>query len=312
MRIPARAPLEDLPALHGPVAVVVPNFNGGPGLALRMRQLTAHPIVGPVVLVDDRSTDGFDPTGIAKEVVVLRNGGRRGFAATTNVGIAHLLAAGAPDFIAVANNDLVFDRNFGRAMEGGVAHLVDNPDVHCCGFEEVAEAPVDPGPPEGPVPVRAAQAVAGCLMLFRTEVFRRLGLISEGYFMYAEELDFFDRMRRHGLGLAHVGLPVVHEGEGARLPGLKTTWLAHRNEARRAFKSLDLRVVTRSIGSLVVMPFFRSPERVAAHPGLRRTHRYGRVAASALGVLALGWNLVHLPETFRERRDEDRRAGGQE
>jgi GT2 family glycosyltransferase len=263
------------------------------------------PVVSGIVVVDDRSTDGFVPTTTFDRLLWLKNTGRRGFAATVNVGLRNLFQRGPPDFVAVANNDLVFDALLGRAIEVGLAFLEGHPGVGLCGFRELAKASDLPSDSHSIGGSAIAHVVPGCLMLFRSSVFQRLGYFSEGYFMYGEENDYFDRMHRNGIQLALVDLPVVHEGEGSRLPGLRTSWLAHRNALRRAIKALSLRMVVRTMASLVLMPWLRRMDTAKHDPSLARTLRFGRLAGSLLGVSSVLWNLVHLPETVRERLAED-------
>jgi GT2 family glycosyltransferase len=265
----------------------------------------AIPLVEKVALVDDRSTDGSGELEATDKLTVLKNHGRRGFAATANVGIRDLLQSPSPCYIAVANSDLECDAAFAKALEHGVHHLASHSETYLCGFN------VSGGPrsttadgPEGTA--RVAETVSGSLMLFRSSIFRRIGLMSEGYFMYGEETDYFDRMRRNGLQMVRIASPVRHDGEGSHLPEFQTTWLAHRNALRRAIKTLDAHVVLQILGSLIVMPWFRDRNAIPTNESLRRTLRFGRLAGSVLGTASVGWNLLNVAATIRERLAEDR------
>ena len=130
--------------------------------------------------------------------------------------------------------------------------------------------------------------------------------MSEGYFMYGEENDYFDRMRRHRLGLVQIDSPIRHDGEGSRLPGLRTTWLAHRNALRRAIKTFEPREVAQTLGSLIVMPWLRAESTIQANLSLMRTLRFGPLAGTALGLASAGWNLLNAVTTVKERLAEDR------
>jgi GT2 family glycosyltransferase len=295
---------------HVTLGVVIPNHNGGVCLRESLDRLQAIPLVDKVVLVDDRSTDGSGRLVPNDKLVVLENHGRRGFAATSNVGINYLLREPPALYIAVANSDLEFDADFASALEMGVSYLESHPETYVCGFNDAIGASSDTARPAAGT-AQVVAAVSGSLMLFRSSVFRHIGLMSEGYFMYGEELDYFDRMRRNGFQLVLIASPVRHAGEGSGLPGIQTTWLAHRNALRRAIKSFDLHVVAETLGSLIVMPWFRKGAVVRTDLSLMRTLRFGALAGSALGVAAAGWNLLHVATTVRERLAEDRIIVGQ-
>jgi GT2 family glycosyltransferase len=290
------------------LAVVIPNHNGGTRLQGRLNQLLAIHLVDRVVLVDDRSTDGSGELQGSDRLSVLKNGGRRGFAATVNVGIKRLLRELEPDYIAVANNDLEYDADFGRALELGTRYLASHPETYLCGFDDALGAgDTAAEAAEGAdTNARVVASVAGCLMLFRTSVFTRIGLMSEGYFMYGEENDYFARMKRNGLQLVQMSSSIRHEGEGSGLPGLQTTWLAHRNAVRCAIKTFEARAVLKTLGSLIVLPWFRKPAVIETDPSLRRTLRLGPFVGSALGIASVGWNLLNIATTVRERLAEDR------
>jgi GT2 family glycosyltransferase len=205
----------------------------------------------------------------------------------------------------VANNDLEFDSALAIALEHGVRHLVSHPETYLCGFNDAITAGSAKVAPVAAGSARVVATVSGCLMLFRSSLFRRIGLMSEGYFMYGEENDYFDRMRRHGLELVLIDSPIRHAGEGSRLPGIRTTWLAHRNSLRRAIKTFELSLIARTVGSLVVMPWFRRRSAIQSHLSLMRTLRFGRLVGSILGLASIGWNIVNLRTAIRERIAED-------
>jgi GT2 family glycosyltransferase len=67
----------------------------------------------------------------------------------------------------------------------------------------------------GSVPVEV-EAVSGACMLMRREVFEAVGGFSPAFFMYGEDLDLCDRIRRAGYPNFYVGeCEVVHHGGGS-------------------------------------------------------------------------------------------------
>ncbi|NJN18031.1 MAG: glycosyltransferase family 2 protein [Oscillochloris sp.] len=61
-----------------------------------------------------------------------------------------------------------------------------------------------------------ADYVVGACMLIRTKAMREIGLMDEGFFMYAEETDWCYRFRQAGWSVAYVPQAViVHLGGGS-------------------------------------------------------------------------------------------------
>ncbi|HEY5294653.1 MAG TPA: glycosyltransferase [Gaiellaceae bacterium] len=57
-------------------------------------------------------------------------------------------------------------------------------------------------------------ALSGCALLLRRDAFERVGLFDERFFMYAEDLDLCERLRRAGHEVHYVpGAEVVHDGQ---------------------------------------------------------------------------------------------------
>ena len=52
--------------------------------------------------------------------------------------------------------------------------------------------------------IRLVDAVSGCVMLIRREVFERIGLLDEAYFFSFEDIDFCLRARKAGFHTACV------------------------------------------------------------------------------------------------------------
>lgn len=69
----------------------------------------------------------------------------------------------------------------------------------------------------GPVP-RVVGAVSGCAMLLRRDAFEAVGCFDERYFMFSEEADLAQRLRRHGYEVHYVpSVEVMHHGQGSTL-----------------------------------------------------------------------------------------------
>lgn len=73
-------------------------------------------------------------------------------------------------------------------------------------------------------PVRV-EVISGACMMLRRPVFERVGLFSEDYFMYAEDLDLCFKTKHAGLGNYLVGrATVVHHGGGSSRQSSANEW----------------------------------------------------------------------------------------
>ena len=90
---------------------------------------------------------------------------------------------------------------------------------------------------------RTVDAVSGCAMLIRREVFERIGLFAEEYFFSFEDLDFCLRARSAGFRTVCVGTSVVrHQGSlsiGRQSP--QRIYFAMRNHLLLASRTSDSR-----------------------------------------------------------------------
>jgi N-acetylglucosaminyl-diphospho-decaprenol L-rhamnosyltransferase len=205
-------------------------------------------IGGEILIVDNDSCDGSEEAlraGVAEKgwtrVHVVQAGHNGGFGAGNNVGIRRGLSDGSrPDFVYVLNSDAFPEPEAIRAL---VACLEAHPDVAMAGSSihgETGESQVgtfrfpgiasefEGGIRFGPVtkllarhvvPIHVPQDgarvdwMSGCSLLIRDEVFRRVGVFDEVYFLYFEETDLCLRSARAGMGCAYVAASrVMHLG----------------------------------------------------------------------------------------------------
>jgi GT2 family glycosyltransferase len=187
-----------------------------------------------VVLVDNASAN--DPTDtVANQFPwckVIRNSVNGGWSGGNNVGVRYALDHGA-DQVLLLNNDTTVSRDLinelatavaahpDYAILGPVIYFMDEPAnvmTDGCLFNRLGyngffqRKPVPLGP-LAPAAVTEVDIVNGCAMLIRAEVFRRIGLIDERFFLIHEESDFCLRAREAGFrcGILNRGL-VWHKG----------------------------------------------------------------------------------------------------
>jgi hypothetical protein len=208
------------------VAVVVLNWNGKRDTARcleSLARLTAPPLAElRVLVVDNGSTDGSLAELGARFpwARFLATGENLRFAGGNNRGIRAALADGA-DFVVVLNNDTEADpdlvcRLAAEAEESPRAGLCGPLILDAAGRVWFAGGSVLTGLGwtwhrglGGPDPGRGGEArdvgyLTGCCLGVRREVFERIGLLDEGYYLYAEDVDFCLRARAAGYACRYV------------------------------------------------------------------------------------------------------------
>lgn len=226
------------------IFVVVLNWNGKEDTFAcleSVENLETESLELETIVTDNGSTDG-SPEQIEKKyknVKVLRNRENLGFAGGNNVGIRFAFENGA-DYILILNNDIIVDKNLLvqliKVMEEQKSVGVLSPKIHFApGFEfhkeryqkedlgkviwyaggELDWANVY-GKNRGVDEIDRGQydkicetdffTGAGCL--FRREALLKAGLFDEKYFMYLEDADLSQRMKRKGWRVLYA--PTAH------------------------------------------------------------------------------------------------------
>jgi hypothetical protein len=202
------------------VEIVVLNWNGARDTARCLESLARlRPPEGAevrVLVVDNGSTDGSldELPGRFPWAGFLAIGENLRFAGGNNRGIRAALAEGA-DFVVLLNNDTEADPDLVRELvaeadaaphAGLVGPLILNAEgrVWFAGgavrlalgwtWHEGLGRP-DPGPRGAP---RDVGYLTGCCLCVRREVLERVGLLDEGYYLYAEDVDLCLRARAAG------------------------------------------------------------------------------------------------------------------
>jgi hypothetical protein len=216
------------------VAVVL-NYRTPDDTILAVRSLQAADAPLKVIVVDNGSGDGSVPRLRAlSDVELIELPQNVGFSAGCNAGIRRALDAGAGAVLLV-NSDVivpphapgllsaVLERDRGVGIVGPVVRKRSTPDIiESAGIHYNQTTGrmrlLDHGAPSTPgvFETRAADAVAGCAMMVRRDVFDRCGLLSEDYDFGFEDIDFCLRARKQGLATVCCGsVFVLHEGQGS-------------------------------------------------------------------------------------------------
>lgn len=195
--------------------------------------LLLHPVVAqfvvglgtgtvPFVRLDAAAVEGWELPGPDKtppRLVLLENGGNRGYAGGVNLGIRLLMQAVSPDYVWVSNNDVIVApdalahmlERCGDKSDAGLcgASLLDarQPDrVQCLGGRYskwlgltrhvgagiAAAAAMDMPPADVE---REVNYIVGASMLASRDWLHEVGLMDEDYFLYYEDVDWSLRGR---------------------------------------------------------------------------------------------------------------------
>ncbi len=89
---------------------------------------------------------------------------------------------------------------------------------------------------DSPTPAKV-EAISGACMLMRREVFEEVGMFSEDYFMYAEDLDLCYKVARNGFSNYYVGEATIVHYAGKSSPQDWQTVMKLRSELRFCVKN---------------------------------------------------------------------------
>ncbi len=199
------------------VFIIILNYNGQE--FLRKTLASVFQVDYPnfeIVLVDNNSKDGSLELvrRVFPKIVCIKNSENLGFSAGNNIGIEYALERSA-DYILLLNYDTIVEKDFlwplVKMMEDdkkiGIASPIilkgESSNVWFSGgkinwFKMKTEHKKDKLKEN----YFHSDYITGCAMIIRKEVFRKVGLLDEDYFLYWEDADFSVRVKRVGYKLA--------------------------------------------------------------------------------------------------------------
>ncbi len=192
------------------VAIIILNYNGLPYILDCLRSLKQSTII----VVDNASTDGSVETIKNKfpQVKLIRNQNNLGFAGGNNVGIKYALKKGF-DHIMILNPDTRAEKNFLKPLIqlmrsdekiGIVAPLLKGKEKDKIIYALGAKLNPILGRTKHlhlirrPKKALEQELVSACCMLVKREVFEKIGLFDERFFLYFEDSDFCLRTKKAG------------------------------------------------------------------------------------------------------------------
>ena len=208
----------------------------------RLRDCSSPPVPKPIPFVEyerEEAERGGAADAPDVPLVLIQTGANLGFAGGNNVALRHLLARDATGFVWLLNNDMVVASDtlaqlLGAATDGvGAvgATILDYAETEI--VQEAAGGIVAPwhgmvtrmcesGRRRSAVPASLARLdyVSGGCLFAHLDTVRRVGLLDERFFLYAEDIDWSIRVREAGLRLAFAPRAHVwHKGGGSSVHG---------------------------------------------------------------------------------------------
>lgn len=233
------------------VAIIILNWNGKENTIAclqSLQDLEIKEIEVEIIVVDNASEEEFKiQNSKFKNLTTIRNKENLGFAGGNNVGIRYALERGV-DYIVVLNNDTIVDKHFLSAMiqeaqkheDFGIAsskiYFAKGFEFHKDKYKNHEKGKViwyaggifdwknilgshrgvdevDRGQFEK---VETTDFASGCCMLIKAEVFKKLGLFDEKYFLYYEDVDLSIRAKNAGFTIFYIPQSIIwHKNAGS-------------------------------------------------------------------------------------------------
>ena len=229
------------------VYVIILNWNGAADTIACLDSLKRLKQTGlKVIVCDNQSMDDswarlkqYVSSSQGIDIQLIQTGGNLGFAGGNNVGLRIALADPRMEFAWLLNNDTKVDVN---ALEALLSHMAKHPELGMCGSTLLyADNPSQIQAIGGkyhpwlglsqhllrrqPYSRSLVESfnqseidyVVGASLFVRRSVLERVGLMSEDYFLYYEEIDWATRMKRliPALKLGFAPDSIVYHKEGA-------------------------------------------------------------------------------------------------
>ncbi|UCE91529.1 MAG: glycosyltransferase [Methanobacteriota archaeon] len=138
------------------------------------------------------------------EVVVVSSSFNRGYAGGMNLGVTFCLQTFRPEYFILANNDTAADVCLVSEL---VSKIEDEPEIGAAGptidwTSEVSRLHPSSRVKKSTTPVD--QNIPGCFFIVRAGALRAIDGFDEDFFIFFEETDMFDRLRKRGYRVAYM------------------------------------------------------------------------------------------------------------
>ncbi|MDP1884136.1 MAG: glycosyltransferase family 2 protein [Candidatus Moranbacteria bacterium] len=223
------------------ISIIILDYNGGDLLRNCLESVSRVDYGNlSVIVVDNASTDGSLEMSkvVFPEAVVIRNEKNLGFAGGNNVGIKYALENKA-DYVLLLNQDTEVEPDFLKKL---VQASGENPEagilsplifwkrtdevwfsggwVNWLNMKSYHSKKAGSGKPF------KSGFITGCSMFVKKDVFEKIGLLDDKFFLYWEDADFSYRAKKAGFATLVVPESVIYHFEISKAPaGMKLYWL---------------------------------------------------------------------------------------
>lgn len=234
------------------IFILILNFNDKKDTVECLRSLKNIEASIKIVVIDNGSTDGSieEINKYFPKVKIVDNKKNLGFAAGNNVGIRYALKEGADKIIILNTDAFLTPFSFSYLLEnvGDVVGPVlefqrEGKIVYDLGghinwwlgrtTHEEVETKKD-------IAHRNPDYVSGAAMLIKRQVFERIGLLDDRYFLYYEDADFCSRAKKSGFTIAIEPNAIIYHKLGASSGRHSTTTLYHNLRSNLLFINKNL------------------------------------------------------------------------
>jgi GT2 family glycosyltransferase len=224
------------------VAIIVLNWNGWEETKSCIESLL--PILNNnthLIICDNASTDDswhyLQHFETNQFITLIQTGSNKGFAGGMNVGIKYALENLHPDFVWLLNNDVQIYANALKELlvcsdskknigMWGSTLLENNEKTQCAGgcryysFLTIFKPILSGKNLEEIKKINQHKIkldyIAGAALFIRREVIEKVGFLNEEYFLFYEELDYTQRLKKAGFGIAWCKESIViHKGSAS-------------------------------------------------------------------------------------------------
>lgn len=222
------------------VFILILNYNGKKTLMPCLQSVyQANYPNFEVIVIDNDSKDGSleESKHRFPRTHFIKNDKNLGFAAGNNVGIRFALEKGA-DYVWLVNNDAKIEKDtLSKLVEAGeqkpqagiLSPLILHTETKNIWFGKgvidwMSMKTTHVSPPTL-LQSFTSEYICGCAMLVKKEVFKKIGLLSEKYFLYYEDADFSVKASRAGFELWIIPTAHVFHSEASVANPDKIYWL---------------------------------------------------------------------------------------
>lgn len=226
------------------IAIVTVNFNTAKDtidLIKSIQNIKREDFLVETIVVDNGSKDKLVlPKDVSKEVSLIRSEINYGFSGGYNIGIKEALKRNA-DYVLVVNNDTIIDplmiKNLLKVLDsderigvvtpkiyfakghefhkdryskeelgkvfwyaGGYTDWANVTSIHR-GVDEVDKGQYDK--------IEKTDFASGCCMFFKKEVFEKVGMFDDKFFLYFEDADLNERIKKKGFDIYFVPTAIL-------------------------------------------------------------------------------------------------------